>query len=277
MTRSEKKCVYATSAVHGLLFLVLVIGPAFYTKKPQPEPPVQFLELVNITDGPSRGGTPPPSPEPAPPQPKPTPPPPEPKPIVKPEPKPEPPKPKPEPKPDPKPVVEPKPQPKPDPKPQVKQEPKKPKVDLTKVVDLTKPAPVQPPNRQPDASAQLRRTMDNIRNNASSSTVVQTPGAGGEAFVSYAAIVQRTYASAWNPPEEIADDANAVQVEVTIGRSGAVISKRIVKRSGTPALDKSVERALELRAMPVGFPPAIKDSQRTFIINFNLQAKRLLG
>jgi colicin import membrane protein len=276
MTRSEKKCVYATSAVHGLLFLVLVIGPAFYTKKPQPEPPVQFLELVNITDGPSRGGTPPPSPEPAPPQPKPTPPP-EPKPIVKPEPKPEPPKPKPEPKPDPKPVVEPKPQPKPDPKPQVKQEPKKPKVDLTKVVDLTKPAPVQPPNRQPDASAQLRRTMDNIRNNASSSTVVQTPGAGGEAFVSYAAIVQRTYASAWNPPEEIADDANAVQVEVTIGRSGAVISKRIVKRSGTPALDKSVERALELRAMPVGFPPAIKDSQRTFIINFNLQAKRLLG
>jgi colicin import membrane protein len=283
MTRTEKKCFYATSAVHGLLFLVLVIGPAFYTKKPKPEPQVQFLELVNITDGPSRGGSPPPPPpeptppppEPTPPPPKPTPPP-EPKPVAKPEPKPQP---KPEPKPEPKPVVETKPQPKPEPKPEPKPkpEPRRPNVDLNKVVKLPQPTPTQPQNRQPDALNQLQRSMENIRRNASSSTVVQTSGAGGEAFVSYAAIVKQTYEAAWNPPDEIADTANAVQVEVTIERTGRVISGRILKRSGIPALDKSVERALELKAMPVGFPPEIKDSQRTFIINFNLQAKRLLG
>ena len=68
-----------------------------------------------------------------------------------------------------------------------------------------------------------------------------------------------------------------MKVKVVIARDGSVITDAILKRSGIPALDKSVENALNrVRQLPP-FPEGAKDAQRTFIINFNLKAKRLLG
>ena len=66
---------------------------------------------------------------------------------------------------------------------------------------------------------------------------------------------------------------------MVIGRDGSVNADSIVKRSGVPALDKSVQNALDrvrIRGLPP-FPDGAKENQRTYIINFNLKAKRLIG
>jgi len=68
-----------------------------------------------------------------------------------------------------------------------------------------------------------------------------------------------------------------VKVKVVIARDGAVISDAIITRSGIPSLDKSVDNALRRVQQLPPFPEGAKQTQRTFIINFNLKAKRLLG
>jgi outer membrane biosynthesis protein TonB len=60
-----------------------------------------------------------------------------------------------------------------------------------------------------------------------------------------------------------------------IRRDGTVVEARIVKPSGIRAMDKSVERALELKFI-APFPEDAKDSERLFYINFDLKTKRLL-
>ena len=85
------------------------------------------------------------------------------------------------------------------------------------------------------------------------------------------------YDQAWIDPEEVSDDDATVEVKVVIARDGRVISDSIIKRSGIPALDKSVQNALDRVEKLPPFPEGAKEAQRTFIINFNLKAKRLLG
>ncbi|MEP6662172.1 MAG: energy transducer TonB [Verrucomicrobiota bacterium] len=63
---------------------------------------------------------------------------------------------------------------------------------------------------------------------------------------------------------------------MVIARSGKVISADIIKGSRDATLDKSVRRALELKFIEP-FPAGSKDSQRTYIINFNLKTKRGIG
>ena len=90
-------------------------------------------------------------------------------------------------------------------------------------------------------------------------------------------MVKTYYDRAWIDPEEVSEDAATVKVKVTIARDGAVLSDSVIKRSGIPSLDKSVENALgRVRQLPP-FPEGAKEAQRTFIINFNLKAKRLIG
>ena len=73
------------------------------------------------------------------------------------------------------------------------------------------------------------------------------------------------------PPSE---DATA-EVRVTIASDGTVICQTIIKRSGDPAVDASVQRALD-RVTTIGrpFPEGAKEKQRTYIIPFNMKTKR---
>ena len=127
--------------------------------------------------------------------------------------------------------------------------------------------------------ARLNGAFESISKNMSSGTTIEPLGPGGEAYADYGQVVKSLYDQAWIDPGEVSDDAATVKVKVVIARDGEIVSDSMVKRSGIPALDKSVQNALDrvrARGLPP-FPTGAKESQRTYIINFNLKAKRLVG
>jgi TonB family protein len=87
--------------------------------------------------------------------------------------------------------------------------------------------------------------------------------------------VRSFYDSAWVRPEDATTEDATAEVSVTIASDGAVIAKRITKRSGDRAVDASVQNVLD-RVTSVGrpFPEGAKDKQRTYIIPFNMKTKR---
>jgi TonB family protein len=81
---------------------------------------------------------------------------------------------------------------------------------------------------------------------------------------------------AWTPPDDVINTASDVVVRVVIGRDGSILSSTISKRSGTSSLDRSVERALQRAKLPP-FPKESSDSERTYDIIFDLQARNSIG
>jgi len=126
---------------------------------------------------------------------------------------------------------------------------------------------------------QFSKTADALQRGFSSGTKVDVGGPGGEAYANYGAFVQSAYEDAWKILPDINDDDAVAVVRVTIARDGRVVGSTIIRRSGNAMMDKSVQRALD-RVKSDGLPPFpdfIKDSERSFTIEFNLKAKRLLG
>lgn len=291
MSRLQKKCLIATTGFHLLLVLIVVFGSAFFVSHSKPDES-QILTVIPTTlidaafnSGVQNAQPPPPSPV-QPPQPiQPTPQPPQPKPEPQPEPpkqtlmekvqeifKPEPPKPD-----DSKPVE-------PADKP-TKPTPKKIEVSLKPVVrnaskptkDTSEADAQREAQRVRDQRAKaFRSALNNIKDNASSATTVEMRGEGSVSYANYALAVKSIYDQAWTPPENMAiDDANT-KVSVTISRDGRVVSSRIISRSGDARVDASVQRALDRVNFVAPFPDGATEAQRTFIINFNPQARRSL-
>ena len=127
--------------------------------------------------------------------------------------------------------------------------------------------------------SRLNSAYESLTKNLSSGTTIEPLGPGGEPYADYGQVVKSYYDQAWIDPEDVSEDAATVKVKVVIGRDGSVNADSIVKRSGISALDRSVQNALDrvrIRGLPP-FPEGAKESQRTYIINFNLKAKRLIG
>ena len=296
MNKTQKRCFAASMILHGSLLAALFIGSAFTKSRPK-EPPIilhavdpRIVEGILSRDAGNPNVTelraPAPAPEPV----QPLPPAPQPEPKVeqpKVEPQPEPPKVEPR-QPEPvreKPVVT---TPEPVPvKPPVKKQPVKPRiqVDTTKTVrrpvTTTSNAEKQ---RQEQAAADararaaaankvtaaLRNSITAINSGAAPSDRIEVPGLGGEAFANYSSAVYTAFYRAWITSGVEAPDSAITRVEVKVAKNGDIISKRIVKRSGVPALDKSVQQALDrVNSLPA-FPDGAKDAQRSFIINFTL-------
>jgi TonB family protein len=309
MNRLQKKCLVASSGLHGFAVLLLVFGSAFFVAKEKPltQSKLQFVPSRFVEDALAGGGGNPnvartddvqkgvetaPVRPPAPPTPAP-----EPEPIQPPPPKPAPTKPEKvtPPKPEPikaalKPVETAK------PKPVDKPLPVKPRIDLSelKPIDRTatdkrkaqKEAEAQEAARQQAAANAARQKLAQQIGNATAAmqrgfqkgTKVDVGGPGGEAYANYGALVQAVYEDAWNIPVELDDDDVAVEVKVTIARDGRVLSARVTRRSGKASMDRSVQRALDaVKLIGQPFPAFIKDAERSFTIEFNLKAKPLLG
>ena len=288
MNRLQKKCLIVTTGFHLLLVLTIVFGAAFFTSRTKPDE-TELLTVIPSTtiDAAFSSGVKaaqPPAPTPiVPPQPPTPPTPPQPKP---PEPKPEPVK-----QPEPEPVKPPKlstaeltpiPTAEKPPKPA----PEKPKIILVPVVrNVPKVTPetseadaareaAKEAKRRHDAFATAARA---IKSGASSSTEVVMPGTSSVSYANYASVVKSIYTQAWTPPDDTSsDDANTL-VSVTIGSDGTVISARILDKSGDARVDASVQRTLDRVTFVAPFPDGAKEKERTFKINFNLKAKRMLG
>lgn len=50
MNRLQKKCVIGTAGIHLLLFLILIIGPAFFNQQPKTDNTVLDVIPANLVD-----------------------------------------------------------------------------------------------------------------------------------------------------------------------------------------------------------------------------------
>jgi TonB family protein len=278
MNPLQKRCVLATASCHLLLLLILVLGPGFFRQAPPPVdlPILKVIPLKAIDAALSSGSahvTPPP---PVTPPPEPTPEPP--KSMVTPEPV-QPPKPEEPVTPEAKPTEEPSP---------VPVKPKQSKI----VVDIT---PVKPKTQKTHAdttardearaardearkrAAAISKIARSLEHNLSSSTEVDTmPGDSSESYANYGQIVKSIYEQAWIPPDNAENDEANPKVHVVIARDGAVISAHLVEPSGDAAVDASVQRVLDRVRFIQAFPDGATEKERSYNINFNLKAKRML-
>ena len=103
------------------------------------------------------------------------------------------------------------------------------------------------------------------------------PGPGGAAYASYGLALRKIYYDAWIPPAAAGDREPVVQVEVVIARNGAVLSSRILKRSGKRELDRSVQETLNRVKKVREFPSGSSDEKRTFQIHFDLSNRQSYG
>jgi TonB family protein len=274
MNRLQKKCVIATAGFHLLLLVILFVGPAFFWSREKPDDsPVLDMIPANLVDAASTGvrNAQPPPPalapmvQPAPP----TPTPPEPKPVVQPAPAPaptptlvdkvekfftpEPPKPA-------TPVTE--------------NQPHTPKVDLHLVTRTVPKNTSTTAQTTSNNSKAVRSALRALRANLSSSTTIDMPGNSSAAAANYAQVVKSVYEQAWAPPDDTTSDDANIKVRVTIANDGTVISARVIAPSGDASVDTSVRNTLERVRFIQAFPAGSADTERTYIINFNLQSKR---
>jgi len=288
MNRLQKKCLIATAGFHLLLLVILLVGPGFFTAKPKPDD-TQVLDVIpaNLIDAAFSSGVkaaqpPPPTPIVKPPEPQPQPTTEPPKPVVKPEPvkqpDPEPVKPPDKLPPDDlKPVVKPLTKPpehiiKPDLKPIVR------KVPLKNTDNSAAEAEAKEQKRLRDQKAKaFLNAARSIKENSSSATTVEMPGTSSVSYANYASVVKSIYTQAWTPPDDTASDDANVRVSVVIGRDGSVITSRVLTPSGDASVDRSVQRTLDRVTFIAPFPDGSKEKEKTFIINFNLKSKRMLG
>ncbi len=136
--------------------------------------------------------------------------------------------------------------------------------------------------RHQRAAREWKEAFNNISKNLSSQTPLVeglTPGigGGGEASVNYRDLIASKYYNAWSPPAFLDEETPVVVARVTISRDGNVVSARIIKPSGNSAMDKSISNVLDLVTFFEPFPEGAKEEQRTYTIQFNLQAKRQIG
>lgn len=304
MNRLQKKCFFASAAIHGLLLALLFVSPAFLPKQEKFEN-LQLITLIpdRLTDDPFSGGG---AQNPAPPatvekvEPAPAPPVETPRPAVIPEPEPVKPEPapvtkKPEPKPEP---LEPKPQkaaqPTPQPKksePVAKAKPEAPDPPAKKTPARITPSFERATNvtlarrssstseadaARARAQAQQRlvgQIVQRLNQGLSGGTEIGIPGPGSEAYMNYGLAIRAIFDAAWQPGD-IAENNSTVTALVTILRDGTVSGYQIERRSGNAALDRSVIRALESVSKVPPFPLGAKEDKRDFRIHFNLKAKR---
>jgi len=279
MNRLQKKCVIASTGVHLLLALVLIVGPAFVSPRaPQDDLPIlDFVPMKTVDALVSGGGNPkaqPPAPAP---EPQPLPPASQPKVVLK-LPDPDPPK------------VAPKevaPKPEESLEPSLDAKPKKPVLDLTlkprSKSSLDDAKAKAEDKARTDAQRRLANELgkiaQSIKSNTSGATTVELPGPGGGGvpYANFLQAVKSVYANAWVVPDGVTDDQATAIASVTIARDGRVVKARITDRSGNTLVDQSVQATLDRVRYAAPLPDDAKEDQRTVNINFNVRAKRGLG
>jgi TonB family protein len=132
--------------------------------------------------------------------------------------------------------------------------------------------------RLKEIESSLAELASGVRSSGSQNSIVDVDGiGGGEAFAGYRDVVFSAYYHAWITPDNAASRLGSVDAKVTIARDGSILSAELVRPSDDRALDRSVERALrEVTQLPP-FPASTQDTQRTYVIRFSLEAKEMSG
>jgi len=307
MNRLQKKCFVASTGLHLLLLLTLLVGPAFMVSQTKLDtmPVLDFVPLKTVDDAFSGGGRPDAKaapatfekPQPAPPAPAVKPEPPPPAPAVKPEPPP------------PEKVQTPEPPKETVSEPPVRKEPgyslepskdrksRKPNIELTPVIrtreakenakakaeaeareEAREEARRETQRRQRIAAA-FGNAANTLESNISGSTTIELkgPGGGGVPYANFLQAVKSVYQNAWVVPDGITDENATTAAAVTIARDGSVVRARITRSSGNPGVDRSVQVTLDRVKWAAPLPDTATENQRTVDINFKPIPKRAAG
>jgi TonB family protein len=294
MTRLQKQCMFFSLGLHGLLAVILLASAGFGTRPRQPELQLLTMLPANIVDrAGAGGGTPmvnlaPQHQAPAPAQARPQPPAARAEAVER------------APQPTPKPRREiTRPEPEPEKSEEIGLEPRrKPKrkrtehevhVSYTLASSATSAKrSTTRPSSESSSRAENRRLKEiansldelaqGVRTSGSPNTIVDTEGiGGGEAFAGYRDVVASYYYRAWITPDNSSSRLAAPEARVTIARDGSIISAELSRPSGDRSLDRSVERALQDVTKLPPFPASTRETQRTYVIRFNLEAKEMSG
>jgi outer membrane biosynthesis protein TonB len=283
MNRLQRKCFIASASIHGLLAVIILVGPGFMssTRPVENLPILDFVPDVLVDKALMGGGNPnakPPPPAPVAQPVQPTAPP-----VTPPQPKAQPKQRDPEP-------VEP-----------VKNQtdsleespPKKRTPQISTTLKTRQTATKTPSKSTDESRSQERQTQEQQKRLASALTsaahslkpgtatdasitdVSRGPGGGGPVYASYLAWIQSVYMNAWVPPDDASVDAAGAYASITIERDGTIRSATLVGVSGDRAIDASVRRTLE-RVTTIGksFPEGVKENERTYKLKFDLSLKR---
>ena len=89
----------------------------------------------------------------------------------------------------------------------------------------------------------------------------------------YKALIRAACYSNWSPPGlgVLGRPVPETYVEITVARTGQILSHRITRESGNPRLDRTVEEAIRLSNPLPAFPPELTGTQKTFTIRFTPQ------
>ena len=287
MNRLQKKCFLASTGLHLLLLLILLVGPAFMASRNKPDtmPVLDFVALKTVDDALSGGGNPNANPPPATfekPQPAP------PAPAVKPDPR------RPRkcghqnPQKETVSEVPPRKEPEYSLEPSKERKPRKPNIDLTPIN--------RPQDTEDDAKAQAEaeareearrerarrkriaaafgNAANNLESSLSGSTTIELkgPGGGGVPYANFLQAVKSVYQHAWIVPDGITDENATTAASVTIARDGTVVSAHITRSSGNPGVDRSVQVTLDRVKWAAPLPDTATENQRT--VTHQLQCRR---
>ena len=94
-------------------------------------------------------------------------------------------------------------------------------------------------------------------------------------YLFYLLNTKKTYSEIWTlgTNSVVTTDPLLVKTKVTIAKDGKVESAEIVKSSGNPGFDQSVQQTLDQVKSVQPFGADAKDEQRTFVIDFELKPK----
>jgi len=297
MTRLQKKCLILSLGLHGLVAVVLLASAGFSSHPPQTDLQILTMIPANIVDRAGSGGgttvvnlAPQPQVQA---QPRPQPPP-QPQ-VVRTEqveraPTPTPRQIKEIKRPEPEEVVESGLEPAPKPRKRPARHEIRPSYTMANATTKVKKTDRSPSSETSESSARAdaRRLKDiqsslaqlaaGVRGSGSPNAIVNTEGiGGGEAFAGYRDVVFSAYYHAWITPDNAASRMASADAKVTIARDGNIISAELVRPSDDKALDNSVLEALRRVTKLAPFPASTRDTQRTFVIRFNLEAKEMSG
>ena len=138
------------------------------------------------------------------------------------------------------------------------------------------PARVGP--TEDSAATLIDRAVTSLGRGLSPLTDIHTQfgGALDAAAQDYAQAVKDAYTQNWDPAGDgAAGDGALTRVTVTIASDGRVLSAKILNPSGDRRADQTVQEALRRVSLIRPFEPGAKDYQRTYTINFSLNARRL--
>lgn len=125
-------------------------------------------------------------------------------------------------------------------------------------------------------ASRLRNSASSIAEGTGTSTKIEMPGPGGEAYAPYISYLGRFYKERWRSPRASTRKSAYVGASVTIARDGSVVSWDVIEPSGLREVDDSVRDVLKRYAKLRPLPEGSKDSQRRFTIQFRLDADTAL-